>query len=573
MVEELVRNGVTTFYAAPGSRSTPLVMAAASHVLTTVHMHFDERGTAFQTLGFGKATGHAAAWITTSGTALANGFPAVIEASMEEVPMILLTADRPPELRETDANQTIRQAGIFGEYVEWFVDLAAPSDDIPAEYVLTTIDEAVVRSRRGVVHLNCMFREPLAPTPRPYEVNPSARLQEWDESGAPFTTYHHAESVSQEITTRLLDELAGAKRPMILLGRLNGDPDAIREAVIRCCRPFGAVFIADISSQARLGLDSEIGIAHAEAVFYGNPPQLLSPDLVIQFGASPVSKRTLAIAAQARHIVIDSRRRRIDPSHSLDHRIEADPLEALFLLAERAESKDGTSREKTESDWLTNWKRVISTSKEWLQQDLGQKLTEQTTARTLSGCLTSDVVLAVASSNPIRHMDLCSSSGGAGTALVANRGASGIDGTIATAMGFSDGHRKRPVVLIGDLALLHDMNSLALCASRNAIVVVINNDGGGIFSYLPVREQGAEFETLFGTPHGLGFESAAAQFGLAHSLVATIDDLRSEIRAALDSEDPVVIEVRTQRDANLEEQRRILAAMASRIEQLFGNRS
>ncbi len=571
MVEELVRNGVTTFYAAPGSRSTPLVMAAASHAHTTVHMHFDERGTAFQTLGYGKATGHAAAWITTSGTALANGFPAVIEASVEEVPMILLTADRPPELRDTDANQTIRQAGIFGDYVEWFVDLAAPSSDIPTEYVLTTIDEAVARSRRGVVHLNCMFREPLAPTPRPYEDNPSDRLQEWDESGAPFTTYDHAESVSQEITTRLLDELAGAKRPMILLGRLNGDPDAIQEAVIRCCRPFGAVFIADISSQARLGLDSKIGIAHAEAVFYGNPPPLLSPDLVIQFGASPVSKRTLALAAQARHFVIDSRRRRIDPTHSLDHRIEADPLEALFLLAERAESKDGTSREEVESEWLTNWKRVISASEEWLRQDLGQKLTEQTTARTLSECLNSDVVLAVASSNPIRHMDLCSSPGGARTALVANRGTSGIDGTLATAMGFSDGHQKRPVVLIGDLALLHDMNSLALCASRNALLVVINNDGGGIFSYLPVRDQGAEFETLFGTPHGLGFESAAAQFGLAHSLVSTIDDLRSELRAALDSKDPLVIEVRTQRDANLEEQRRILAAMAARIAQLFGN--
>jgi len=571
MVEELVRNGVTTFYAAPGSRSTPLVMAAASHELTTVHMHFDERGTAFQALGYGKARGHAAAWITTSGTALANGYPAVIEASMEEVPMILLTADRPPELRDTDSNQTIGQQGIFGDYVEWFVDLAAPSGDIPAEYVLTTIDEAVARSRRGAVHLNCMFREPLAPTPKPYEDNASARLQEWDESGAPFTTYQHAESVSRDSVTRLLDELAGAKRPMILLGRLRGDPLAIRDAVIRCCKPFGAVFIADISSQARLGLDSKIGIAHAEAVFYGNPPELLSPDLVIQFGASPVSKRTLALAAQARHIVVDSRRRRIDPSHSLDHRIEADPLEMLFLLVERVESENGAARPKIDSDWPANWKKVISTSEEWLQQDLGQKLTEQTTARTLSECLNSDVVLAVASSNPIRHMDLCSSTSGASTALVANRGASGIDGTIATAMGFGDGHRKRPVVLIGDLALLHDMNSLALCASRNAIVVVINNDGGGIFSYLPLRDQGAEFETLFGTPHGMGFESAAAQFGLAHSLVSTIDDLRVEITSALDSDGSVVIEVRTQRDANLEEQRRILGAMAARIERLFGN--
>jgi 2-succinyl-5-enolpyruvyl-6-hydroxy-3-cyclohexene-1-carboxylate synthase len=241
------------------------------------------------------------------------------------------------------------------------------------------------------------------------------------------------------------------------------------------------------------------------------------------------------------------------------------------MLAERAESENGASREKVETDWPTNWKRVISTSEEWLQKDLGQTLTEQTTARTLSECLNSDVILAVASSNPIRHMDLCSSTSGAATPLVANRGASGIDGTIATAMGFSDGHRKRPVVLIGDLALLHDMNSLALCASRNAIVVVINNDGGGIFSYLPVREQGAEFETLFGTPHGFGFENAAAQFGLAHSLVSTIDELRAEITSALDSDDPVVIEVRTQRDANLEEQRRILGAMAARIERLFGN--
>jgi len=165
LVEECVRQGVTTFYAAPGSRSTPLVMAAARHPSVRLFMHVDERATAFSALGYARATGRPAAWITTSGTALANGFPAIVEASLEAVPMLLLTADRPPELRDTDANQTIRQDHLFGSHARWFLDIPTPSDDIPPGWLLSTVDEAVRRARTGPVHLNCMYRKPLVPEP------------------------------------------------------------------------------------------------------------------------------------------------------------------------------------------------------------------------------------------------------------------------------------------------------------------------------------------------------------------------------------------------------------------------
>jgi len=167
IVEELLRSGAGHFFLAPGSRSTPLALAVARNRRARYHVHFDERGTAFAALGYGRATGKPAVWITTSGTAVANGLPAVVEAATDGVPLILLTADRPPELRETGANQTIDQAKIFGDYVRWQLDLPVPDPAIDPAFVLTTVDQAVYRSLRapaGPVHLNCMFREPLVPS-------------------------------------------------------------------------------------------------------------------------------------------------------------------------------------------------------------------------------------------------------------------------------------------------------------------------------------------------------------------------------------------------------------------------
>src|SRR5690606_37386344 len=193
LVEELVRCGVGLFCLAPGSRSTPLVQAVAANPEARPLMHFDERGTAFAALGYARATGRPAAWVTTSGTAVANGLPAVVEASVDGVPLVLLTADRPPELRDTGANQTIPQPALFGEFVRWRFDLPAPAAEIDPAFVLTTADQAVHRAvgrPRGPVHLNCMFREPLAA-----EAMDDVRLAGWRVSGEPYTRYVAPESV------------------------------------------------------------------------------------------------------------------------------------------------------------------------------------------------------------------------------------------------------------------------------------------------------------------------------------------------------------------------------------------
>ena len=196
IVEELVRSGVGLFVMAPGSRSTPLTTAVAAHPEARHRIHFDERGTAFFALGYARATGRPAAWITTSGTAVANGFPAVVEASVDEVPLLLLTADRPPELRATGANQTIDQVKIFGGYVRWQFDLPAPSPDVRPEVVLTTVDQAVYRTRRasaGPVHLNCMFREPFLPDKEQTYRRDVADLGAWTQNAQPYTRYAASE--------------------------------------------------------------------------------------------------------------------------------------------------------------------------------------------------------------------------------------------------------------------------------------------------------------------------------------------------------------------------------------------
>ena len=555
------------FYVAPGSRSTPLVTAAAAHPGVTICTHFDERGTAFMALGYAKATGRPAVWITSSGTALANGYPAIVEASMEQLPMILLTADRPPELRDTDANQTIRQDQMFGRYVEWSIDMPSPSDDIDPEYVLTTIDHAAQRSKSGPVHVNCMFREPLAPSEQDYAPKISPRLESWEEGEAPFTTHSDQSVVAPDTVEGLKSRLENADRPMIVLGRLKGDCGKIRNAVDECCLSFDAVYVADIGSQVRIGNLGSRGICHAEAILYGGLPRALTPDLVVQFGASPVSKRVNQMMQGSTLVVVDDRRRRIDPAHTVSARIVADPVDVLQKLSQTG-SGNGVQDGHEKSIWCRNWEKVTNEARDWGAGDLGDHLSEQNATRAVSDALNENHVLTVASSNPVRHLDLCARTQGPDLAVASNRGASGIDGTIATAMGFGDGHVKRPCVLTGDLALLHDLNSLAQCASRNAVVVVLNNDGGGIFSYLPIREYEDVFESYFATPHGFSFEHAAAQFGVSYSSPATLTDLRSTLDAVLEGNEAALIEVKTDRTDNLEEQRRILKAMSARMQSI-----
>ncbi|MDA0379054.1 MAG: 2-succinyl-5-enolpyruvyl-6-hydroxy-3-cyclohexene-1-carboxylic-acid synthase, partial [Bacteroidetes bacterium] len=444
IIEECVRFGITRIYASPGSRSTALILAASRHPRIEMQMHVDERASAFLALGYGRATGVPALWITTSGTALANGYPAVVEASMEAVPMLLLTADRPVELRDTDANQTIQQEAMFGRYVRWFVDLPAPTVDISAEWLLGTVGEAVRRAQDGPVQLNCAFRKPLHPDPADtLDRNASLRghsgatprFEAWLRGSAPFVSFSHADLPGTDVLSRIDSRMRAASRPLIVLGRLRGAPDAIRDAALHLAGAWGGVVTADIGSQARLGREHDLLIPCIDAALYGAAVDHLQPDCIIQFGASPVSRRLNEWAPAAERIVVDHRPRRIDPQARGGWRILADATDVLAHLATQRTERIQVDR----AEWQDAWRTVSRQVREWEASVFSRLLTEQQTARQLAARLRPGQSLTVASSNPVRHLDTFVLATDHAVPVSCNRGASGIDGTLATACGFADG--------------------------------------------------------------------------------------------------------------------------------------
>lgn len=569
IVEELVRCGVTQFYLAPGSRSTPLTTAVAAHAEARSSIHYDERGTAFMALGYGRSTGRPAAWITTSGTAVANGMPAVVEASVDRVPMLLLTADRPPELRDTGANQTIDQVKLFGDYVRWFADLPTPTEDISPAYVLTTVDQAVHRARRrpaGPVHVNCMFRKPLGPEPDGHDWSEYvSQVESWSGRNTPYTTYEQPScKVMEGDISTVAQVVKEVKQGVVVAGPLS-DPGAA-EAVTRLAERLGWPLFSDIGSGARLHQRSPNAIAYADHLLAsGDLVSTYVPEVVVQAGGRPTSKRLVEYLAQSRptqYIVVQSHPCRYDPHHQVTHRIEADVASWCDALLHRIE------RPASSSCWLHGWQQAQQAAAEALNQLLGEEddLSEPLVARRITQLVGARHGLVLGSSMPIRDADMYGVPDGPPVRVVANRGASGIDGLIATAAGVCDGLGQPTTVLLGDLALLHDLNSLALARQRPLIIVVINNDGGGIFHFLPIAEQSDVFEAYFGTPHGLTFEGAGTLFGLRYVRAKSVEGFSKSYQEALDRGTGTLIEVATDRSANRDVHRMLLEAVVTRVE-------
>lgn len=571
IVEELIRCGVDFFCLAPGSRSTPLTTAVAAHPKARHVMHFDERGTAFFALGYGRATRRPAAWITTSGTAVANGMPAVIEAATDGVPMLLLTADRPPELRHTGANQTIDQVNLFGSYPRWFFDLPAPTSAIDPAMVLTTVDQAVYRATRapqGPVHLNCMFREPLAPTPDGHDYRAyTAGLASWQGGKQPYTVYDPAKRSSDPAQIEGLWKMVqGIERGLIMAGKL--DTPAQGAAVLRLAERLGWPLLPDVGSHIRLGQGA---MSDRLVGFYdqmlGSPAfqEKHAPEAVLHVGGRPTSKRLLQYLARHRpqpYVVVKDSPQRLDPHHHVTHCIEADVVVFCEALAEAV-----GSRSDTPSSWLTAWRDASSEAEAVIDSffDEADALSEPIVARLITQTISEGHGLVLASSMPVRDVDMFAALDGPAVPVAANRGASGIDGTVATAAGFSDGLNAPVTLLIGDLALLHDLNALALLRERPVTVVVLNNDGGGIFHFLPIAAHDEVFEPYFGTPHGLTFEAAATLFGLPYHRPQTPQDLREVYRAACSGRSGAIIEVTTERRANYALHQALLARIGEAV--------
>lgn len=541
---------------APGSRSTPLVAALAEHPEARVLVHYDERGTAFCALGYARATGRPAAWVTTSGTAVANGLPAVVEAATDCVPVLLLTADRPPELRQTGANQTIEQPGIFGGYVRWSFDVPPPEPGSDPAAVLTTVDQAVYRARRspaGPVHLNLMFREPFLPEPG--DPGPQSLPELHWGRGIPRTLYAQ---ISPAPDAADLEELSsalhGVERGVVVAGRLRSRKQG--EAAARLAEASGWPLLPDICSQVRLGIRTEAAVPYYDLLLAGDRfAEEHAPEAVIRVGDVPVSKRLqrfLACSRPTTYAVVADHPFRSDPDHRVTHRLEADVAELCAVLAGRVGGGP--------SGWEASWRRASGEAGRRLDGALGgrEELSEPAVARLLSRLVPEEHALVVASSMPVRDLDTFADPEGAPVPVAANRGASGIDGTVATTAGFARGSGRPVTLLLGDLALLHDLNSLAMLRDLSAVVVVLNNDGGGIFHFLPVAEHEGLFEPYFGTPHGLGFRAAAQMFGFGYSRPRTLEEFSGAYRRACAEGGPSLVEVVTGRRENLELHRELI---------------
>jgi 2-succinyl-5-enolpyruvyl-6-hydroxy-3-cyclohexene-1-carboxylate synthase len=479
------------------------------------------------------------------------------------VPMILLTADRPPELRQTGANQTIDQPDIFGAYVRWRFDLPAPDAGMDPAMVLTTVDQAIYRARRapgGPVHLNLMFREPFIPEDGGGGLSVPDR---WSESGEPYTRYAVSRpAVDLDEVERLWESLRPVERGLVVAGRL---PSRKRgEAVLRLAESLGWPLLPDVGSQIRLGARSKNLVPYYDALLASEPfRDAHAPEAVLHFGGRVVSKRLEQFLVRSRpypYVVVRENPFRLDPGHRVTYSVEADVLGFCAALAKVAQRRPPA----TAAPWMVGWHKASESVDRYLDRSFAdtKELNEPLVARLISHYILEDHGLCVASSMPIRDLDTFAAPDGAPAPLAANRGASGIDGTVATAAGFARGSGRPVTLLIGDLALLHDLNSLAMVKDLPFVVVVLNNDGGAIFSFLPVARHEAFFEPYFGTPQGLSFEHAAAMFGLGYERPRSATEFVERYRAACARNRPTLIEVRTEREENVELHQKLLSEIS-----------
>ncbi len=550
-VDELRRCGVRDACTSPGSRSTPLVLSLARSRLRATS-HVDERSAGFFALGLAKASGVPAVLACTSGTAAANYAPAVIEAWEARVPLLVLTADRPPELREIGAGQTIDQLGLYGSAAKWFFDV----DDHPASparvrwlrQLACRAFWTAVADRPGPVHLNFALREPLLPD----GAMPSEEIVPGRDGGRPWVTRPRPRMVlSDEALSGLAEELHARVSAVIVAGRSERDPQ-LGAALAALAERAKIPLLADPLSGARRGAAA---VAHYDALL--RSPEWAgahAPELVLRVGDLPTSKplRTWLAASDALQISVDPEGAWQDPSGVLGTVIAADPRELVEALAKKVSRRLST--------WLDDWRAADRAAAGAIASAVGPSgLTEPRVAAELGSSLPPSSVLVVASSMPIRDVETFFPVRPEPFRVLSNRGANGIDGTVSTAFGVALASRGPVVLLTGDVALAHDVGGL-LAASRvgaRLVIVLIDNDGGGIFNFLPVAGAGPEFEPHVATPHGLDFAHAAALYGLGWERAADVDTFRSALGRALSSDRSTIVCVRTDRAENVALHRRV----------------
>jgi 2-succinyl-5-enolpyruvyl-6-hydroxy-3-cyclohexene-1-carboxylate synthase len=549
LADELVRAGVRHVVVAPGSRSTPIALALADEARLRLHVFLDERSAGFAALGIGLASGRPAAVVCTSGTAATELHAAVVEAHQAEVPVIVCTADRPLELREVGAQQTIDQAGLFGSAVRRFVDLGVPDTAIADRWrsLVSRVIADATDPRPGPVHLNLPFREPL--------LGQSGELPPGRSNGAPW---HRVLSGAGALDAAELDALTDRldrQRGLVIAGAGAGDPGAVHDLAIAAGWPV----LADPRSGCRLPRPATVA-AFDDLLRVGRFAADHAPEVVLRLGRPPASKvlaQWLA-AAGADEIQVAATPAWIDPDGSAACRVVADPTLLCRDLVKRLSAGARTP-------WASRWRHAEERAQRAIEGALAgyDQPTEPGLARALVATLPGDAILVTSSSMPVRDVEWYAAPRD-GVRFLANRGANGIDGVVSTAVGVALAESAPTTLLIGDIAFLHDTNGLLGLADRSVdlTIVVVDNDGGGIFSFLPqAAEVAAErFEQLFGTPHGVNPSAVAAAHGLP---TAELTDLA--MLPSLLGRGPRVVHVRTDRVENVAVHRAIHDAVAAAL--------
>ena len=551
LVDEWVRLGVAHAVVSPGSRSTPMAIALASNPKIALHIFHDERSASFAALGIGLQSAIPAVLLCTSGTAAAQFFAAVIEASYAHVPLLVCTADRPPELQGVGAPQTINQTHLYGTFVRKFIDAGLADDAKASKWRSIARDafSATVGVNRGPCHVNFPFREPL--------VGVAEAL--------PVADAHSPVRVSADVATaserKKLSLALRAERGIIIAGNGIEQPRFILELAAKLKWPV----VADPRSNCRVAPESSHGatvVSCADVMLRHQPTaESLKPSVVIRIGDPPVSKVVNQWLAQcgAEQIAVTQQPSLIDPDKVVTTHIVGSINELFMEMSRGADTH-------SETEWIGKWKQCERSARTALDATFTQQnqLTEPLCAVTVSEAVADGSSVVVSSSMPVRDLEWFAPARD-GVRVFSNRGVNGIDGVVSTAVGVALSSRTPTALLIGDIALLHDSNGLLNLVRRDVRlkIIVVDNEGGGIFSFLPQAQamEGAQFEQLFGTPHSVDFEALAKTHGIAFTWVATAEELRRELGNSATS----MIGVRTDRNKNVDDHNVLYAAVAEAL--------
>jgi len=530
-VEELARGGLRHAVLSPGSRSTPLAVALWRQPEIDVTVIVDERSAAFFALGAAQATRTPVAMLCTSGTAAANFHPAICEADESGVPLVALTADRPPELRGIGAGQTIDQLKLYGSSVRWFCEVGThqADDDGLLHYrsiACRALAAARGETRPGPVHLNLAWREPLAPVPVEGAVTATDPLALEGRDVRPLTAVAPVDTEPSEfLLEEVAKHIAEARAGVIVAGR-QLDPE-LRDPLAHLARVAGFPILAEPTSQLRCGPHDRSHVVTAydhllrDERFRGT----VAPDLVLRFGEMPTSKPLRAWLAEsgANQIVVDPRGGWNEPTRRAAAILRADPTELAAGWAARVGDR--------EREPPVTWLDAERAAREAIESELAglDSLTEPGLHVALGRAHGDDDLVYTASSMPIRDQEAYLPAGEADVLFLCNRGANGIDGLVSSGIGAAHATGRPTTIVTGDLGLLHDIGGLAALrdVSTPVRIVVIDNDGGGIFHYLPQAKalEEDEFEALLGTPRGVDIAGAATLFGLSHHRIEHFEQL------------------------------------------------